>query len=416
MHKSEFMVLGAGIVGVSTALALQERGHAVVLVDPHGPGTQASYGNAGLIQREAVEPYGFPQDLATLLLAAVGRSNTIHYHFKALPSLVAPLLRYWRHSRPGPYARAVAAHSSLIAHSTEAHAPLIAAAGAGALIGKQGWHQAFRSVNRLAKAVADVQRIRANYGLNCRVLDGEELAAAAPALKQRMAGAVLWEDAWSVSNPGELVRRYARLFERRGGTILREDAHSLRCDGAGWAVGATDVGSSLTSAQVVVAMGAWSDALVRRLGYRFPMFVKRGYHLHYRIKTTLAKPMLDTENGIMLSPMSQGLRVATGAEFARLGASPTPVQMHRSNGIVRELLDLGETVESQPWMGARPCTPDMLPVIGKGHLHRGLWFNFGHAHQGLTLGPATARLLAEQIEGGATYIDHQPFVPQRFAR
>jgi D-amino-acid dehydrogenase len=413
MSKSESMVLGAGIVGISTALSLQQQGHDVVLVDRQAPGREASYGNAGMIQREAVEPYAFPRDVATLLKAARGSLNAINYHAGALLQIAAPLLLYWRNSAPIPYRRIARDHSRLIAHCIDEHSPWIDAAGVGHLVAHDGWHQAYRSQRSWAKAAANAERVGREYELDCQWLDPARFADAVPAWKAPVAGSILWKDTWSVRDPGALVLEYARLFEQRGGRVVVGDARTLRPQGAGWAIGAPGT-PSLTSAHAVIALGAWAGPLARRLGYDFPTFIKRGYHRHYAMRQPLNVPVLDADNGIVLSPMAQGLRVATGAEFARLDAAPTPVQSGRSEGIVRGTLDIGEAVEVEPWVGARPCTADMLPIVGPGYLHKGLWFNFGHGHQGFTLGPATARLLAEQVAGGRTYVDRTPYLPERF--
>ncbi|HET7836484.1 MAG TPA: FAD-binding oxidoreductase, partial [Variovorax sp.] len=104
----------------------------------------------------------------------------------------------------------------------------------------------------------------------------------------------------------------------------------------------------------------------------------------------------------------------TGAEFARIGAPATPVQLDKAEAAARELLDLPQPVEPEPWMGNRPCTVDMKPVIGPAPNHPGLWFNFGHAHQGFTLGPVSGRLLAEMIEGSPPLVDPAPYSAGRF--
>ena len=115
--------------------------------------------------------------------------------------------------------------------------------------------------------------------------------------------------------------------------------------------------------------------------------------------------MLDTDLGYLLAPMNRGIRLTTGVEFARRDAPPTPIQVERALPRARALFPLGEAVDAKPWMGARPCLPDMLPVIGKAPRHAGLWFDFGHQHHGLTLGPATGRLLAEMMTGETPFAD-----------
>ena len=153
--------------------------------------------------------------------------------------------------------------------------------------------------------------------------------------------------------------------------------------------------------EVVVALGPWSDLVFRPLGYSIPLGVKRGYHLHLapRGNAVLHHPVLDSDLGFLLAPMNRGIRLTTGVEFARRDAPPTPIQIEQALPRAHALFPLGEAVDATPWKGARPCLPDMLPVIGKAPRHAGLWFDFGHQHHGLTLGPATGRLLAEMMTG-----------------
>jgi D-amino-acid dehydrogenase len=112
--------------------------------------------------------------------------------------------------------------------------------------------------------------------------------------------------------------------------------------------------------------------------------------------------------------MARGLRITTGAELTGRPAASTPVQLGRAEAAARELLALGEPVEPRPWIGTRPCMPDMLPVIGQAPGHPGLWLHFGHGHQGFTLGPATGRLLAEMMTGERPFLDPTPFRPERY--
>ena len=172
----------------------------------------------------------------------------------------------------------------------------------------------------------------------------------------------------------------------------------------------------ITAREVVVAMGPWSDQIFAPLGYSIPLQVKRGYHLHLhpRGNAVLHHPVLDTDLGYLLAPMNRGIRMTTGVEFARRDAPPTPVQVERALPRAHRLFPLGEAVDAAPWKGARPCLPDMLPVIGKAPRHSGLWFDFGHQHHGLTLGPATGRLLAEMMTGETPFADVRPFAVERF--
>ncbi|MDP3521871.1 MAG: FAD-dependent oxidoreductase [Hydrogenophaga sp.] len=408
----EVIVLGAGMIGTCTALHLALRGHAVTLVDRRGPGQETSYGNAGLIQREAVEPYPFPRDWATLLRVALKRGADVNYHLNALPAVAAPLVRYWAHSSPQRHARIAQAYGRLIEHCTDEHQALITRAGADDLVRREGYRFVFRDVASFDEGAARAQALLASHGLRHVVEDGDALAQAEPALRRRLAGAIHWLDTWAVSDPGELVERYAALFQQLGGRMVRGDAATLQATASGWRVG-TEAGP-VEAEQAVVALGPWSDTLLRSLGYRYPLFVKRGYHRHYTGGKAPRLALYDVDRGLVIAPMKRGVRLTTGAEFARLDAPATPVQLDRAHALASELVDLPEPVENAPWLGARPCTADMLPVMGAAPGHRGLWFNFGHAHQGFTLGPVCGRLLAELMDGERPWIDTAPYRPGRF--
>ncbi len=167
---------------------------------------------------------------------------------------------------------------------------------------------------------------------------------------------------------------------------------------------------------MVLCLGPWSDLALAPLGYKIPFAVKRGYHRHFRAQAqaSLSRPVLDADRGYLLAPMAQGIRLTTGAEFARRDAPPDYTQVEQSEIFARELFPLGARIEETPWMGRRPCLPDMLPVLGPAPRHKGLWFNFGHQHHGLTLSAVCGRLLAEMMTGEQPFADPSPFSIERF--
>lgn len=393
---TDTLVLGAGMVGVSTALALQESGHQVVLLDRKAPGRETSYGNAGIIQTEAVEPYPFPRSLREILSVVFKRGNDVDWRMRDMPQLAWPLWRYFSQSAPAPYARTVAAYSQLILRASGDHARFIDPAGADDLIVRQGWRAIYRTPAKFDAAAVRAERLQQEYGVPSEVHGADELAALEPTLRRRLAGAVHWTSPWTCRNPGELVARYAALFIARGGTLLNADAMTLQQDGSGWRVLSPD--GPVTAPYAVIALGPWSPALLKRFGYRIPMVYKRGYHRHFSGEGGPRISTLDIENSTVIAPMNRGWRVLTGAHMTSPGTAPAARQMLRSVEAARELFSLSEPIEENPWSGHRPCMPDMLPVVGPSR-HKGLWFHFGHGHQGFTLGPTTAFLLAEQIDG-----------------
>ena len=404
--------LGGGMIGVATALHLQRRGWSVVLVDRTSPGRETSYGNTGIIQGEAVRPYPMPRDFASLLRIALGRTNDVRYRLLALPHHLGPLLQYWRNSAPERHARISAAYAPIITRAVHEHDVFIREAGVGNLVQRDGFHLLHREQAALDGAIAIAEAMRAAYGVKFRALTRDELARAEPGLKQAGVGAIHWQDSWTVSDPGGLVTAYAALFQGLGGAFVHGDATSLTQTSSGWSVQGTE--GRIDAEAAVVALGPWSPELLRRFGYRVPLVRKRGYHQHYAGGTALQLPLVDASLGYGMAPMTRGLRITTGAEFTGADAPPTPVQLDRAEAAARQLVDLGNRVESAPWYGTRPCTPDMLPVLGPAPRHRGLWMNFGHGHQGFTLGPVTGRLLAELMTGESPVVDAAPYRPERW--
>ncbi|NYZ14578.1 FAD-binding oxidoreductase [Azospirillum sp. RWY-5-1] len=392
---AQIAVLGAGMVGVSTALALQDHGHDCVIVDRSPPGSETSHGNAGIIQAEAVEPYALPTSPLTLLRMAFGWKNAVDLDWASLPGQMPALHAYWRSSLPDALRRVIPVWRQLVSEAIPHHAALIAAAGADHLIRKDGYWEVHGTDAPLAAAVLEAERRKRLHGTDFTVVDGAALSRAEPGLRTAMAGAIHWTTPWTCRAPGDLVRAYAALFEERGGRIVAGDAATLGPSGLGWRV----AGESVEHA--VVALGPWSPDLLKTLGYHVPMVRKRGYHRHYDGNHGLSRPMLLADHSVVLSPMLTGLRVATAAELSAAAPRSNPRQLARGEVAARTLVDLGDPVESSPWSGTRPCLPGLLPLVCQAKRHRGLWLHFGHGHQGFTLGPATAARLARAIDGDA---------------
>jgi len=406
------IVLGGGMVGVASALHLQRRGWLVALVDRKRPGEETSYGNAGIIQSEALRPYPMPQDWRSLLSIATGRSNDVHYRLMSLPHHLGPLLRYWWHSLPERHDRVSVAYAQIIARAAEEHEDLIAASGAGNLVRRDGYRVLHRAEASLAADVKEAEALRAAHGVTFSVLTARELAQAEPGLIDAGAGGLHWQQPWTVSDPGALVAAYANLFVRLGGKIVRGNADTLTESHGGWAVTTNE--GRIAAEAALVALGPWSPDLLKRFGYRFPMVMKRGYHRHHAGGSPLDLPLRDAAFGYVMAPMTKGVRITTGAELATPDDKSTPLQLMRAEAVACKLIDLGKPVEREPWFGTRPCMPDMKPVLGRAARHKQLWMHFGHGHQGFTLGPVTARTVAELMSGETPSVDAAPYRPDRF--
>ena len=287
--------------------------------------------------------------------------------------------------------------------------------GTGPLMRREGWIELYHSSRAFAEAVRVAAGL-GEYHLKYDVLTAGDLQRREPSLSGTLAGAVHWRDPMTVSDPGAVTRAYAKLFTERGGQIVKGDAQSLTQENGGWKIG--DAGSDLHAHEAVIALGPWSADLYQRLGYRFPLAYKRGYHMHYEALggAALHHPVCDAQSGFVLSPMARGIRLTTGIELADRDAPSGDWQLKQAEKIARRIFPLGKALDPVAWRGSRPCLPDMKPIIGKAPRHDGLWFAFGHAHHGFTLGPVTGRLLAEMMIGEKTFTDPLPYAAERFGR
>jgi D-amino-acid dehydrogenase len=413
VERFDIIVLGAGIVGVSTAWHLLRRGRTVAIVDRRGPGEETSFGNAGVVERDGFLPMHFPDSLGELLRFATNTQPQVHYHLGALPSLAPYLLAMRSGSHPSRFPAYAAAMAPLMARTVEEHRMIADAAGAWHLFRETGGLRLFRTPVGLAggKVSSDFAD---RYGAPYKELTRDEALELEPNLKPDFVNAVWWSDVISSSSPGGVTRLYAEGVQKDGGKIFIGDARSLRRDGEAWTV--TTASGPLTAPTVVVALGPWSSDVLQPMGYRYPFGVIRGYHRHYKPigNASLARPVFDMTNGYVITPMEKGIRLTSGYEFALRDAPATPVQIDRDLPLARQLFPLGETVDDAAWLGRRPCLPDSLPIIGPAPKHPGLFLNFGHSHLGFTLGPATGRLIAEMIAGTKPFADPAPFAATRF--
>jgi D-lysine oxidase len=413
--SADVMVLGAGMVGVSAALHLQKRGRSVVLVDRRGVAEETSYGNAGIIQIEGIAPYPFPRDPAKLAQYAFNMLPDAHLHWGALPAIAPWLSRYFLASDGAGQARTALAAKPLVLASIREHEALLREAGIEGVLRHTGYLRLYRSPKAFDQAVAKQHEEQKRYGVVFEAITSERIAELEPHISERFHGALFLTDPVSVPDPGAVGKAYGDLFLKNGGRVERGEARTLTRTAAGIFEVQGEHGP-ISAREAVVCLGPWSDDVLRKFKCVVPLGVKRGYHMHYGAKgnATLNRPVLDTDNGYVLTAMTRGIRLTTGAEFALRDAAPTPVQLDSVEPAARKLFPLGERVDAEPWLGRRPCLPDMLPAIGPVPGAPGLWADFGHHHLGFTLGPVSGRLLAELMTGQTPFTDPAPYRVARF--
>ncbi|MCF8478762.1 MAG: FAD-binding oxidoreductase, partial [Pseudolabrys sp.] len=345
MARTDAIVLGAGIVGVSIALHLVKRGLSVALIDRAGIGEQTSYGNSGVIEGSTILPPAFPPGLAALMRVAFKRASDANYHFSFLPQVAPWLWAFRAASQPKRLAETARLNRPLFARAVGEHEAFMVEAGATGLLRKTGWMKLYRDAGAVRGLELEFELAK-EFGLPFELLDTDGARKLEPSLKPVFERAVFWPLAASLSNPLALTRAYAARFNTLGGIALTGDARTPQRSGAGWRVETQEGGPD--SPNIVVALGPWAPDLLAPLGIKLPMAVKRGYHRHFRgegqgeHQATLSRPVVDMSGGYLITPMEQGIRLTTGVEFAGRDAAPTPVQIDRLMPRLRTLFPIGE--------------------------------------------------------------------------
>ncbi len=412
---ASIIIIGGGIVGVCNALALQQTGHTVTLIDRGQPGREASYGNAGVLSESSVLVLNNPDLLKILPQLLLYRFNGFRY----TPSFVARRLgwffRFLAHCTPHQARHAAQALRNLQVLSLNQHKQWIKAAEVGHLLRHAGWMKVFRSQKSFRKFQYELDMMR-QVGVPFTVYEREQLRQIEPGLKPIYEKAILMDATCSVSSPSDLTDAYVRLFTDAGGSVRQATVTGLSEADRGWRVAlATSDGMALAE-HVVIAAGAWSSEIASWLGYDVPLAWERGYHMHFAQgdRPPLRRAIHDFAAGCILAPMRQGIRITTGVEIAARDAPKNFSQIKKAIINASEAYEIKQPLDDEPWMGRRPTLIDSLPIIGPAPRHARLWFNFGHQHVGLSMAPGSGLAIAAMMAGRPPPVDCAPFRAARF--
>ena len=407
------IVLGAGIVGLSAALSLQRDGHRVTLIDRMPPGEGTSFGNAGLIQVDAVLPIAMPGILRKVPGMLMDPEGPLVIRWRYLARLAPWLLRFVAASRPDRVETISRALAALLAHAHDSYRPLLAAAGAENLFVPTGELFVYRRRAAWEASKPDHEH-RRRLGVPMEEVGRDEMRQLEPALSPDVEFGVFSPGCLRVTDPLTLSQCLAEAVARGGGTILRETVTDIERGPDGPVAVVTDAGRHEID-RLVIAMGAFSKRWAAKLGARLPLDTERGYHLMLpRPGVALRTPLLVGDHRFGITPMTHGVRLAGTAELASLEAPPNYRRSHMLGRMARDIVPDLRLDDATEWMGFRPSMPDSLPVIGPVPGSDRAFLAFGHGHLGLTLGAVTGRMVADLVAGRAGEVDPAPYRADRF--
>ena len=407
-------VVGAGMVGLATAWFLQERGAQVTVLDRAGVAAGSSWGNAGWLTPGIATPLPEPAVLQYGLKAVFSPSSPVYVPPNAHPRFLRFVLGFVRHSTSRAWRRAMAQLVGINAMALESFDVLADGGVVAPTHEARSFTAAYRTEAERETLLEEIEQIRAvGQPMDFDALSGDEARAIEPALSEAIGAAVVLKDQRFI-DPGQYVQALADAVVDRGGAI-RDDAEVVDIDDSGRGPTLVLRGEERTEQfdAVVVATGAWLGRLARKFGVRRVVQAGRGYSFSVPIEHVPNGPVYFPAARIACTPVGERLRVAGMMEFRRPEA---PLDRRRVEAIVaaaRPLLrgaDLDDRADE--WVGSRPCTTDGLALIGGTRSPR-VYLAGGHGMWGITLGPATGRLLAEQVMTGRVPAQLRPFDPLR---
>ncbi len=395
-ETSDVTILGAGIIGVCTALSVLEAGFSVTLVDRDEPGEATSFGNAGVISPWSCVPQSLPglwRQIPRWLLDPKGPAKL---RWRDLPQTLPWALSFLRNGRAEKVEQTANAMDGLMQGNVEAYQHYLRGSGDEHLV-TESWSITGSRAQQKPDLNDLKWRLRRERGAPIEVVDAGNLREIEPALSPDFRWAVLIKDQGRALAPGPLCKALAKRAVALGARLLRAEVRSLEREADGALTLQTETGSVATK-QLVLCGGAWSLTLLKPLGYQAPMIAERGYHLEFpEPGVSLAHSIQDADAMVYLSSMEGGLRIAGTAEFAALDAPPNYARARVLAPLAKRVVPELNTAGAREWMGIRPSFPDSLPVIGQLKELPKLTLAFGHSHYGLGMAPGTARLVASLL-------------------
>jgi len=396
--KKHCVVIGAGIVGASCAWHLQQKGLQVTLVDHELPGTACSFGNASCIAVSSVIPFSYPGLIKKVPGWLLDPLGPMRIRPLAFPSLLPWLWKFWRVSNMQKVEEIASAQTGLMKQVFADYDYILKATGSSRLKKDRGVIHTY-DTEKLYLADQWQADLRKRMGFNEYRLSHAEMKAMVPCLKLDGGVAIMMPDWHHLLDPAKVTARIADHCFSHGGNWIRDRITRATAGESGVSL-QTESGKVISADQLVVAAGAWSNAIAEQLDYKVPLIAKRGYHSQISNPgIELEYPVMSINRHIVMTSLEDGLRIAGTAEFATMDAKPDYRRAKVLLKHARHYLD-GLKIEGvSEWMGSRPMMADSMPVISASPRHDNVFYAFGHGHYGLTQGPTTGRIIADMVTG-----------------
>ena len=407
-------IIGAGIVGVSTAIWLQRDGHKVILIDREGPAAGASHGNGGVLASCSIIPVAVPGLLRKAPGMLFSPDQPLFMKWSYLPKLMPWLISFLKTTNETAVRRRAAALAPIIGDSLADHQALAAGTGAEKWIEPSDYLFLYRDRAHYDSDALGWS-VRKEHGFAWEILEGEAFRAYDPIFAQTIGLAARVGDHGSIRDPGAYVKALAAHAEAHGAKFIRAEVTDFVREN-GQVTGVRAGGETIACDAVALCTGAWSKVLASKLGLKAPLESERGYHLELWEPSVMPRaPVMVASGKFVATPMEGRLRLAGVVEFGGLDAPPSRAPFDLLERNIRAAIPGITWKKTVEWMGHRPSMADSIPVIGEVPNIAGAFVAFGHDHVGLTGGPRTGRIVAQLMSKTTPNIDLSPYSPARFS-
>jgi len=411
-QKRKITIVGAGIMGISSALNLIRRGCDVTIIEKEIDGEPASFGNASWLSAPSITPVLTPGAIYKIPKMLFSSKGPLFLKFPGVIKILPWLLKYLTYSTEEKVKYISKYLAPLLANSTDEHKKLAKGTNALQWIKDAPYLYLYKNKNDYNKD-SFIWNIRKSYGFNLIEVQSNELHELVPGLSEEYTFAIKIENQGYIVNSKNYLKDLLEGFKNLGGKIIEEEVKDIISDEINIKIKTNK--NEYTSDDVVIAAGVFSDTLSKKFGANVPLQSERGYHLELRkTNVELKYPLFNGYLKLAIAPKPSGIRFAGLIEFGSLNSKPNPKAYDLLMRNAQSMFPGISYGEKSEWSGHRPATIDSLPLIGKSSIDEKVFFAYGHHHIGLTAGPKTGELLAKSILRDNNQTDLSPYKPNRY--
>ena len=407
------IVIGAGIVGVSTAIWLQRSGFKVTIIDQKGPATGASHGNAGILAASSIIPVPNPSLIKKLPFYLLSKDSPVFFKMSYLPKMFPFLISYLSKSNLREVNKYAERMTPLIFDTVCQHKSLAKGTGAEKFISYQDYCFGYETEENFLND-KKVWKLRQKHGLPFEVVNGNEFSNFDPFYKDLFDVIVKCKNHGKINDPGLYVKTLCDHFLSQGGELIISKVNDISSKNLNDVIVKIE-SDSLIANKIIVATGAWSKKILKKFKIKMPLESERGYHVEYVEPNFYPKvPMMLTSKKFVITPMDGRIRVAGLVEFAGLKTLKRKPPLNLLKNKIKDLFPNLKYKEKLEWLGHRPALVDSLPMLGYLDKNKQILVAFGHQHLGLTAGAKTGRIVSDLIIGNDIKLKISNYRPNRF--